>query len=92
MKTKASTSKKIRNAGRRPAKRRSTGKSRRSRSAGSRKRQPMSGEAIIPSLVEEAPITARSALSGQQVSVPDKRDDELTDEESLDREERQELY
>lgn len=91
MKTKASTSKK-RNAGRSPTKRRSTGKSRRSRSIGSRKPgKPMGDEAIIPSLVEEAPITARSA-AGQPVSVPDKRDDELTDEESLDREERQELY
>lgn len=90
MKTKASASKKsrrgsARNAGRKQPKRRPAGKSRRSRSQPSRK--PSTDAAIIPSLVEEAPITARPAEP-----FVDKRDDELTDEESLDREERQELY
>lgn len=89
MKTKAKTSKKSRsagrNAGRKQPKRRSMGKSRRSRRSTS-KETPT--EAIAPSLVEEAPITAQQA----EPLLVDKRDDELTDEESLDREERQELY
>lgn len=88
MKTKAKTSKKSRsagrNAGRKQPKRRSMGKSRRSRSAPSK---AGTLEILTATLVEEAPITAQQADP-----TADKRDDELTDEESLDREERQELY
>jgi len=66
------------------SKRRSAAGRRPKRRAGKRK---AAGRAVRASIVGSVPGGISSAML-----IPDKREDELTDEESLDREERQELY
>ena len=80
MKTKASTSKR----GRKTAGKRHHPKSRPVRRS-TRRAGSVAAKTVVPVIVGAA-VAFSSALP------VDKRDDELTDEESLDREERQELY
>lgn len=83
MKTKASTSKRSSGAKRHHPKSRPVRKSSRKGGAASNRK---ARAALIPTIVGATPGGIPSALPA------DKRDDELTDEESLDREERQDLY
>lgn len=81
MKTKASTSKR----GRKTAGKRHHPKSRPVRRS-TRRAGSVAAKTVVPVIAGSAPVDFPSVLP------VDKRDDELTDEESLDREERQDLY